>query len=116
MESKEIKLCMLDEIPPHGKGINILLDDDVQIALFNIDGNLHAFENTCPHNHTHVLHEGTVDKNLMLTCPLHDWKFNLITGKNPKQKAKLEIFKVNVKENTVFINYSRKDRFSFRWD
>jgi nitrite reductase/ring-hydroxylating ferredoxin subunit len=115
-ESKEIKLCNTEDIPLDGKGITITIEDDTQIALFSIKGELFAFDNTCPHNHTHQLHEGTVNNKLMLECPLHGWKFNLITGINPKQKAKLNIFKVKLKENGVYIMFKPTDKFSFKWD
>lgn len=116
MESREIKLCNIKEIPDAGKGLNFDIEDDVQIALFNIKGELFAFENTCPHNHTHLLHEGTVDNKLMLECPLHGWRFNLITGVNPEQKSKLQIFKVSVRDSEIYIYYTPKDKFSFEWD
>ena len=52
--------------------------DDVEVAVFRSDGALYAIEGRCPHKGA-SLGNGTVDGGAV-TCPWHDWKFDLRTG------------------------------------
>lgn len=49
-----------------------------EIALFNVDGNFLAIDDTCPHRGG-PLSEGFVETGV-LTCPWHGWQFQLETG------------------------------------
>jgi len=51
------------------------------IALFNVDGRIHAIENTCKHAGG-PLGEGVCDGNVV-TCPWHGWKYDVTTGVSP---------------------------------
>ena len=48
------------------------------LALFNVEGNYYAIENTCPHRGG-PLAEGPVEGDAV-TCPWHGSKFNIKTG------------------------------------
>jgi PAS domain S-box-containing protein len=48
------------------------------IALFNVDGDLCAIDNTCPHQGG-PLGEGDLDGDVV-TCPWHDWSYSVRTG------------------------------------
>ena len=52
--------------------------DDIEVAVFRSEGNLYAIEGRCPHKGA-SLGNGTVD-GCEVTCPWHDWKFDLKTG------------------------------------
>ena len=52
--------------------------DDIEVAVFRSEGNLFAIEGKCPHKGA-SLGNGTVD-GCAVTCPWHDWKFDLKTG------------------------------------
>jgi len=58
------------------------------VALFNVDGNIYALDNTCLHRGG-PLGEGTLSGDVV-TCPLHMWEYNVRTGE-----------KVNVPEMKV---------------
>ncbi len=49
------------------------------VALFRLDGALHAFDGVCPHRGG-PLGEGTVAGGVV-TCPWHGWRFEVKTGK-----------------------------------
>ena len=49
--------------------------DDVMVAVFNIDGDLFAYEDVCPHDGSEVA-SGCV-KNGILECPRHSATFDL---------------------------------------
>ena len=48
------------------------------IVVFNVEGRLHAVDNSCPHNGA-SLASGRLDGNV-LQCPAHGLRFNLATG------------------------------------
>jgi nitrite reductase/ring-hydroxylating ferredoxin subunit len=97
----------MSDLPDNKRGMKITLDDDTEIAVFKIDGKVHAVENTCPHNHTHVLFEGLVDNDLFLTCPIHGWQFHLVTGMVPLHckeiSTKLKIYTTKIENGEVYI-------------
>ena len=49
------------------------------VAIFDVDGELYAYENACPHQGGPV-GEGIVD-GATVTCPWHAWCFDLHSGK-----------------------------------
>ncbi len=58
------------------------------VALFNVDGKIHAIDNTCCHRGG-PLGEGEVEGEVV-TCPWHGWRFNVTTGacvNNPSSKV-----------------------------
>ena len=79
---KFIEVCNSNDIFEK-KGIKIQLpeDDDFQVAIFRVDGNLVCLDNICPHRHADRIHEGIIRDNT-ITCPLHGWTYSLKTGEN----------------------------------
>ena len=51
------------------------------VVLFNIEGRLHAIDNSCPHNGA-SLASGRLVGNV-LQCPAHGLRFDLATGCTP---------------------------------
>lgn len=76
--------------------------DGRTIALFNVDGQFYALDNTCMHRGG-PLGEGFVDRNnLTVQCPWHGWIYSLATGASPiDSMAKVEKFEVKVEEGEV---------------
>lgn len=52
--------------------------DDIEVAVFRSGGEWHAIEGRCPHKGA-SLGNGCVQDGVV-TCPWHDWKFDLHTG------------------------------------
>ena len=70
------------------------------IALFNVDGNFHAIDNTCKHAQG-PLGEGICDGNVV-TCPWHGWQYDVTTGvcsTNPQ--VKMDKFEVKVEGEEI---------------
>jgi 3-phenylpropionate/trans-cinnamate dioxygenase ferredoxin subunit len=51
------------------------------IVVFNVEGRLHAVDNSCPHNGA-SLASGRLD-GTVLRCPAHGLRFDLSTGRMP---------------------------------
>ncbi|MBM3270381.1 MAG: Rieske 2Fe-2S domain-containing protein [Candidatus Sericytochromatia bacterium] len=52
-----------------------------EVVVFNVDGQFHAIDDTCPHRGGPLSHgflEGQV-----VYCPLHGWPFDVTTGEMP---------------------------------
>jgi nitrite reductase (NADH) small subunit len=72
------KLGTISQIP-QGEGRNFQVDDR-QIAVFHArSGQLFATQASCPHRQG-PLADGLVG-GTTLVCPLHEWSFDLTTGK-----------------------------------
>lgn len=84
-----------------GKGRAFTVDQR-EVALFLVDGVVHAIENICPHQHIPVLAEGELE-GTVLTCPMHGWQFDLSTGRSVNASSRLTQFEVRVIGNDVMI-------------
>lgn len=52
--------------------------DGRSVVLFNIEGVVHAIDNSCPHNGA-SLANGRLDGNV-LQCPAHGLRFDVVSG------------------------------------
>jgi nitrite reductase/ring-hydroxylating ferredoxin subunit len=115
---KLIKVCNTRELQEN-KAAKFLIEDDFEVVAYKIDGKYYAVANTCPHNHSHVMHEGVVDKELYLTCPVHGYRFHLETGEVPPNSAemsgKLEIYKTKIENEVLYVEKKDKSFKFWNW-
>jgi nitrite reductase (NADH) small subunit len=70
------------------------------IALFNVDGNIYALDNTCLHRGG-PLGEGTLNGDVV-TCPWHLWEYNVRTGEKVSSPAMSVVtYPVQVEGNDI---------------
>jgi nitrite reductase/ring-hydroxylating ferredoxin subunit len=86
-----------------GQGLAVRAEG-IEIALFRIGDAVHAIENLCPHQHVPVLAEGLMEGNI-LTCPMHGWRFDVISGACVHASGQLKKFLVKVDAGDVFIAF-----------
>ena len=81
------------------RGVNL---GGVDVVLCNVDGELFAYEDRCPHL-ANPLSRGVLDHHT-LTCAAHEWEFDARTGQgvNP-QAARLKPFPVRVDDDRIFV-------------
>ena len=75
------------------------------VALFNVQGTVHAIANRCTHARA-SLSEGTVDaKRCAVTCPWHEGVFSLETGQVLGGPPSLPVatYRVKVEGETVLV-------------
>jgi nitrite reductase (NADH) small subunit len=70
------RVADIGEIPP-GAGHVVALGEQ-RIALFRLGGDVLALDGVCPHEGG-PLGLGDVEAGCV-TCPLHGWRFDLLTG------------------------------------
>lgn len=71
-----VKVAQTNELEP-GRG-QLVDVKGKRVALFNVDGNFYALDDTCPHRGG-PLSEGPIAGE-QVTCPWHGSKFNIRTG------------------------------------
>ena len=74
---ESIKVAALSELPVGGKVLTEV--DGRAVALFNVDGRIHAIDDVCTHDGG-PLAEGDLDGKV-IQCPRHGARFDVTTGK-----------------------------------
>ena len=64
---------------PAGKPLAVQVSDALTLAVCELDGVYHAFDQKCPHRAA-ALTQGEIAGELIV-CPVHHFKFNLKTGR-----------------------------------
>lgn len=95
-----IKVANTSDIPS-GEGRVIEIDGRA-IALFNVEGQFYAIDNTCGHRGG-PLGAGFCDtQNLTVQCPWHGWVYNIATGISTfNPTVKVQKFDVKVEKDEV---------------
>ena len=75
--SEFVKVAALTDIPA---GASKLVEvNQVRVALFNLDGEIHAIEDVCTHDGGPLV-EGTIVNECQVQCPRHGARFDIRTG------------------------------------
>jgi len=74
-----------------------------KVLLINIEQGFHAYDASCPHQ-AHSLCEGSLDGHV-LTCPAHEWKFDVRTGQgvNPTG-CRLRSYALKIESDEVYVD------------
>ena len=79
----------------HPKGLGVL--------LVRVDGALHALANKCAHMGCPL--EGGRLRGVILTCPCHDWRFDVRDGRFvTSPELRIRTFATKVDEGIVFVD------------
>jgi nitrite reductase/ring-hydroxylating ferredoxin subunit len=98
-DAKWHALGMLDDIAPGQMAAREV--GDVQIALYNVGGEIFATDNVCTHAYA-LLTDGWLDTNV-IECPLHGGQFNVCTGKAVCEPVEIDLrtYSVRVVEGRI---------------
>lgn len=90
-------------------GCEVFELDDVQLAIFNIDGEFFAIENVCTHDGGEIA--GGCIINGTIECPRHGARFDLKTGAvvAPPAYEPITTFPVRVLDGVVQVRDARWD-------
>ena len=83
--------------------------EDVQIAVFNIDGDFYAIEDVCTHDYE-TLTGGCIE-GCQIECPRHGARFDIKTGEalTPPAYEPVPTFPVRVEDGVVQVKDDRWD-------
>jgi 3-phenylpropionate/trans-cinnamate dioxygenase ferredoxin subunit len=103
-------VCTAAELPPGAR--KVVEVENREIALFNVEGRLHALLNRCPHGGAAICSgvitglaqsDGPGDYRMerrgeFLRCPWHGWEFDMATGQSwcDPRRMKLRPFDVSL--------------------
>ena len=101
IEGREfVRVARRDAVTPHAG--TVVRVGRYEVALFEVDGAVAAFENVCPHQGGPI-GEGFVE-GATVTCPWHAWCFDLRTGSlTIGDFAHLRRFDVYADETSVYV-------------
>ena len=96
-----VEIGRLEQVPL--RGARCVNTPAGKIAVFRTaENNVYAIENRCPHKggplSEGIVHGGSV------TCPLHNWVFDLATGEaQGADEGQVRTFAVNVVDGRIFM-------------
>ena len=102
-----IDVAPTDEIAPGT--VHTVDVDEVQVAVFNVDGELYAIEDQCTHDYF-CLSEGELEGEEVV-CPLHGARFDLRTGEAtaPPAYEPVATYAVRIEDGRVQVRDERDD-------
>lgn len=113
MQEMWFNVANVDEFKP---GQAKLIDaDDVYIAVYNIDGEYYALEDTCTHDNVPILACGLPLEDMIedgqIICPRHGARFDVKTGKalTPPAFEDVPVFPVRVEKGMIQVRDDRWD-------
>lgn len=96
---ERITIARAEDVSP-GRGLAVNVEG-LRIAVFNVDGNYYAIDDTCTHAEA-SLAEGDVDGSTV-ECALHGARFDLRTGEavGPPADRPVTAYKVHVEDGKI---------------
>lgn len=94
-------ICRLEDVPVGG---GLRIDGPAPIAVFNVDGELYAIDDTCTHQDA-SLADGWLE-GCFIECPLHASTFDLRTGAatGPPARRPVRTHRVSVADGMVYLH------------
>jgi nitrite reductase/ring-hydroxylating ferredoxin subunit len=89
----------LDSLAPDGR--TVVEHGGHAIAVFRVEGVVHAVENTCPHEGNPLIEGDVLGGNL--TCAYHGWTFDLATGSCLVGEEAVRRYPVDVQDGLIRI-------------
>lgn len=100
MAATEVRVGSVDDFP-EGQGRTVDVGGR-PVAIFNVQGDLHAIQNTCLHKGG-PLGEGMLEGRTV-TCPWHGWRYDVATGENEADPGMaVDRFEVEVRDGDVYV-------------
>lgn len=98
---KYIRIAKTHEIPKNK--MRVFKIENYEILVVNVEGELYAFENRCPHM-GYPLYLGGLEGKV-LTCGFHYAKFDVSTGRSLGQVTQepLRMFKVKIQSSSILV-------------
>lgn len=98
---KRFRVCKVSDLTDgSARAIKVLAR---QIAVFNIGGEIKAFDGLCKHMNAPLVQTGQI-KGTTLTCKWHGWQYDIHTGECfGKPMVQLRQYEVEIENEEVFV-------------
>jgi nitrite reductase/ring-hydroxylating ferredoxin subunit len=90
----------VEDLQP-GRCTTVALADGNELAVYNVDGEFFATENSCPH-HGAPLAEGRLCGHV-IECDWHGWQFDVRDGRCLTVSAPIDTYRVSVDDGLITI-------------
>jgi len=100
------KVCTINQLKENG-GKRFIVEE-TEIAVFKFGKEIYALNNVCPHQHTALIYDGFIEDGCVV-CPAHGWKFDLITGRQPKGEKGLDSYPLKIVNDELYIKVYKKE-------
>ncbi|MGH7963487.1 MAG: Rieske (2Fe-2S) protein [Candidatus Binatia bacterium] len=94
-----VEAYRLEELPPGSR--KLVKIDNIEIALFNLQGNIYAINNRCPHRSGPLI-RGSTDAACGVKCPMHGWRFDLRDGSS-ERPARATVYPVKAEHGFLYL-------------
>lgn len=99
-ERRELAAGLIEDLPPNQMAV-VETQNGEKLALYNVNGQLYATENSCPHQGA-PLTEGFLCGHI-IECGLHGWQFDVRTGQCLTLDDAIKTFPVRVEDGVIKI-------------
>ena len=96
MDWVRVPLAALD-----ADGRAVVEEDGHEIAVFLVEGRVHALANTCPHEGNPLVEGDLLGPTL--TCAYHNWRFDLETGACLFGDEPARVYPAEVRDGEIWI-------------
>jgi len=95
-----VEICAVSDIPATEP---LTLEvDGIPIAIGRVGDKFYAIEDRCPHQGSSF--DGGEIEDDVLTCPLHGWRTNLVTGQSlDVPSLHVKTYPVEIRDGKVFL-------------
>jgi NAD(P)H-dependent nitrite reductase small subunit len=94
------KVCRLSDLKEK-EGRRFIVND-VDVAVFKVEGNIYALNNICPHQKAALIYDGFIEDG-KIVCPVHGWAFDLATGNLGEGRHGLNSYEVKIIDDNVYV-------------
>jgi len=94
----------IDDLPT-GACVSYALPDGSELAVYNVDGEFYATENSCPHRGA-PLTEGELCGHV-IECWLHGWQFDVRTGECLTVPDRIKTYRVTIEDQMIKVHFER---------
>ncbi len=104
-ETNFVNLCNISDIPKNG--MKIFNMNNIEFVIVNQNKKYYAVYNKCPHMGG-SLGDGSIDDSGYLTCTLHNWQFDLETGKGTEgYEDSVPTFELDIQGDSICVNQNQ---------
>lgn len=93
-----LQICVSQQLKS-GTAVRVQLQNGDELAIYNIDGEYYAIDNSCPHRGA-PLSEGPLCGHIV-ECALHGWQFNVRSGECLTVPERLRTYEVYVEDGMI---------------
>jgi len=102
----DVIIGRIDDLRP-GACVSFELPDGNELAVYNVDGEYYATENSCPHRGA-PLSQGALCGHV-IECWLHGWQFDVRSGECLTVPDRIKTYRVTIEDQMIKVHLTTDD-------